>query len=969
MSKYIIIIFIFNLTSNTVIGQLTESWHTEYNGIGDFSDFYTCIATDTDGSVYMGGGTTAPGQNTNYLIEKRNTAGDLVWRRAYNAPGNGPDLVKDIVVKNNKVYVTGYGNNITVGNDFWTMCFAANGDSLWANLYNDAAFNQYDQANAIFVDDLGQVYVTGESDRDITGNSNDDYLTLKLSATGTVLWSQRYNGLGNATDRAQAIAVDASGNVFITGRSSNGADDDYATIKYNSAGALQWNEVYDNGGTDRAADLGMDNAGNIYVTGRRDNGTNDDFYTIKYNTSGGIVFFKIFDFVDDDRPEAIAVNGDGSFAVTGRSDISATALINWNYYTLKYDNAGTQLWAKTYNGTANNDDYALSVAMDAAGKVAVTGAADANSSATIINNTIVSILYNADGTAAWTKTHTGAGANNVGADIAINTDGNVWVAGNNEDSANQRDAVALMITPAGTQTPLVFAGGGDNTDNIRDIVIDASGNTYVTGYSVGKDTDRNMCLIKLNTAGDTLWTRSYTGTMYGSDDDAFALALDNANNVVIAGYVKNSISGSDITILKYNATGTQQWGATFDGLVHESDRAYDMAVDATNNIYVTGKTDIDATIVANDECFTAKYNATGTMLWSATYAGGTLGNERGKFILAAPSGSVYVCGRKHNGTDEDVLLIKYNSAGQQQWVVTYNGGSGNDEPLDMVIDANENIYITGSKETLLNSLNTDIFVLKYNSAGVSQWANVYGASANGIDASEAIVVDSDGNVFVNGYVDNDASAAINNDIITIKYNSTGAQQWIHTFSDNGLDNIGDDITINPNGKVFVCGHSNVGTAQNINYDIIVYSINSDGNTGITNSFALSDSSDVPNKMMWSGSNLYVAGSTWNGLEQRNKLVVKYDYVDAVGEFVNASNTISVWPNPASNEINIKSLAPMQEATINVYDSCGKKVFSKYKNQLSFLNISIETLPAGIYTISVMSQGSVINSQFIKTTYN
>ena len=99
----------------------------------------------------------------------------------------------------------------------------------WIARYNGAG-NFTDDPVAIAVDGSGNVYVTGES-------SGQGYATIKYNSAGEEQWVASYNGPGNGNDRAKAIAVDASGNVYVTGESlGRGTDIDYATIKYNSAG-------------------------------------------------------------------------------------------------------------------------------------------------------------------------------------------------------------------------------------------------------------------------------------------------------------------------------------------------------------------------------------------------------------------------------------------------------------------------------------------------------------------------------------------------------------------------------------------------------------------------------------------------------------------------------------------------------------------------------------------------------------
>src|SRR5207248_794868 len=125
--------------------------------------------------------------------------------------------------------------------------------------------NNTDQANAIAVDSAGNVYVTGLSFGSATGF---DYATVKYDTNGNQLWVQRYNGPGNNTDQANAIAVDSAGNVYVTGSSfGSGSSLDYATIKYDTNGNQEWLQRYNGpgNGSDAARAIAIDAASNVYV--------------------------------------------------------------------------------------------------------------------------------------------------------------------------------------------------------------------------------------------------------------------------------------------------------------------------------------------------------------------------------------------------------------------------------------------------------------------------------------------------------------------------------------------------------------------------------------------------------------------------------------------------------------------------------------------------------------------------------
>src|SRR6266542_3142458 len=157
----------------------------------------------------------------------------------------------------------------------------------WAKGYNGPG-NFSDQAFAIAIDGSGNVYVTGAS----FGSGTDyDDATIKYTASGTEEWVARYNGPGNLFDHPFAIAVDGAGNVYVTGRSiGSGTDFDYATVKYNAAdGAEDWVTRYNGpgNGADAARAIAIDGSGNVYVTGESFAGAETDYATIKYSQSPG----------------------------------------------------------------------------------------------------------------------------------------------------------------------------------------------------------------------------------------------------------------------------------------------------------------------------------------------------------------------------------------------------------------------------------------------------------------------------------------------------------------------------------------------------------------------------------------------------------------------------------------------------------------------------------------------------------
>ncbi|MGB2988690.1 MAG: SBBP repeat-containing protein, partial [Candidatus Zixiibacteriota bacterium] len=131
---------------------------------------------------------------------------------------------------------------------FFTLpLFAQSVDTAWVRRYNGPG-NSDDEAYAIAADGSGNVYVTGRS----RGSGTlYDYATIKHYPDGDTAWVRRYNGPVNSHDEAYAIAVDGSGNVYVTGLSvGSGTLYDYATIQYYANGDTAWVRRYNGPGND-----------------------------------------------------------------------------------------------------------------------------------------------------------------------------------------------------------------------------------------------------------------------------------------------------------------------------------------------------------------------------------------------------------------------------------------------------------------------------------------------------------------------------------------------------------------------------------------------------------------------------------------------------------------------------------------------------------------------------------------------
>lgn len=439
----------------------------------------------------------------------------------------------------------------------------------------------------------------------------------------------------------------------------------------------------------------------------------------------------------------------------------------------------------------------------------------------LISGTSFSAL-NAQINIQWQTRYTSAGSNvDRAEDMFVDGSGNVYVTGLGRGASGNFDYVTIKYDPAGTELwRTEYNGPGNSLDEAHAITVDALGNVYVTGWSYGgAGTGYDYGTVKYNSAGVQQWASRYTNTA-GGTDEAWDVGVDNAGNVFVTGSSDGAGTNSAAATVCYNLAGVQQFANRFEGAGGGIDAGYSIYVDAvTGDSYVAGYT-FQST--ANDfNYLTVKYNLAGVQQWATQYNSPDANYDEARAITVDASGNVYVTGYTQTLvlTNFDYGTVKYNSAGVQQWAMRYNGtGNDYDRANAIALDASGNVYVTG-KSVGAGSSAEDAFTIKYDNAGVSQWTARYNGPSNGYDEGKAIAVDAAGNVYITGY---SFTSGANNDYLTIKYDPSGTQEWLTRY--NGTGNNADQaaaIAVDGIGNVFITGLSR-GSGSNEDYETIKY---------------------------------------------------------------------------------------------------------------------------------------------------
>ncbi|MEP7157446.1 MAG: fibronectin type III domain-containing protein [Betaproteobacteria bacterium] len=761
-------------------------------GYGDPNLAKNAVAVDAAGNVYATG-TTTNGANVDFLTVKYNAAGVIQWRAITNGGGNSDDIAYAVAVDSaGNVVVTGSSQNGAF-TDYLTVKYDSSGVELWRAIMNGDG-NADDAAHAIAIDSTGNVFVTGAS---VNFNGNYDYVTVKYAPDGSELWRMPQDGASNANDMAVAMCMDAGGNVAVTGSSQSNARFDYVTVKYRTDSLQMWRRVMDGvtQGPDAAFDIACDSGGNTYVTGKSSSGDNFEFVTVKYgSTATGPELWRA---TTTPAPFftrnafAIAADAAGNVIVTGseRNSSLASGPGNPVHLTIKYNTTGAFQWSNALNSSGTGADIFSALAVDAAGNTYTSGF-DSGS-----NNLIV-VKFAPGGGELWRTTLTGVNGNSGAVLTSLRLDGvgNIIGAGI-RNNAGDNDFMVFKINSAGLLQ--WSASEGENTqvttsfasgaEGRNALVFDTSGNSYVAGQS-GISNTADFIVAKINATGAEQW-RTVVNGVAANTDRAFAVGVDAAGNVY-AGGDSLAASYTDFMTVKFNSAGIEQWRRQPGHAPNTSNTMRALVVDAAGNTIVTGA-------AAGKDFLTVKYDSAGTEQWRTTTGSAGNGVDSPVAMALDNAGNIVVTGRSFDGAVDSYLTVKFSPAGAELWRAVLDGTiNAPQQPFAMAVDAAGNVFITGDT------------TVKYDAAGVMQWQVRDSFRAYGISLAG----------------DGGATVAGANGLV-VRYDATGNERWRRAI--HGVLDVNDSIraiTVDIDGSVYIAGVN----SSDPNADYLVVKYDADG---------------------------------------------------------------------------------------------------------------------------------------------
>jgi hypothetical protein len=518
--------------------------------------------------------------------------------------------------------------------------------------------------------DSGNVYITGSilgsTALDTKAVTAQDMFIIKFNSSGTRQWTV-VNGPPTGFTYAQGngIAVDASGNVYVGGKTAYGPMDgltlvgtvDLFLTKYNSSGVRQW--TVDKGGA----------PGNSGMAG---------VYSLTLDASANIYFSGYTNLLPiDGQP------------MRGLTDIVVS----------KYDTAGAFQWTvENGSSTAPGSLKVRAMTTDAAGNTIVFGNTDVGINGQSLNGVTDYFLtkYDSNGTRQWTVLNGTVGGGASAEGIITDASNNIFIVGTIEGTAidsqarvGVRDYFLSKYNSSGVRQWTIEKGVANTQFSVNGVAVDSAGNIYTVGSNFGAAIDgqtlkgtQDLIITKFNSSGTRIWTVE-AGVTGGKLTPGKSIVIDSSDNIYIAGetnagFDSQTLKGiKDYYITKYTTAGARVWTIQ-NGVASATVSNPRLALDSAGNIFVVGNTDrgLDGQILKGvNDYFISKYDASGTRLWTKQ-SGASGGTTYVGDIKISSTGKIYVAGQTNRGIDGqslrgtvDFFVANYNTSGTRQWTV------------------------------------------------------------------------------------------------------------------------------------------------------------------------------------------------------------------------------------------------------------------------------------------------------------
>jgi hypothetical protein len=349
----------------------------------------------------------------------------------------------------------------------------------------------------------------------------------------------------------------------------------------------------------------------------------------------------------------------------------------------------------------------------------------------------------------WTKTF-GGDNDDAGYSVAQTTDGGYIITGFTKSlpfaSAGGADVYLIKTNSDGNCLWMrTFGGSGDDVGN--SVIQTIDGDYMITGYTKSYGAGcSDIYLIKTDSLGDTLWTKTFGGN---KEDIGYSVEQATDGGYIITGSTKSyGAGGMDVYLIKINSAGNTLWTKTFGGIANDAGHS---VVQTNDGGYAVAGW---ITFYGGnyEQVYFIKTDSLGDSLWTKNF-GGT-NNDAGYSVAQTTDGGYIITGwtTSYDAVREDVYLIKTDSVGDSLWTKTFGG-----EKYDggqSVAQTTDGGYIIAGYTNSFTTDNYDVWLIKTTGSGNKQWDKIFGTIYNHNDYGYSVRQTSDNGYIISGNITN-----------------------------------------------------------------------------------------------------------------------------------------------------------------------------------------------------------------------
>ncbi|MHA2253061.1 MAG: SBBP repeat-containing protein, partial [Candidatus Kariarchaeaceae archaeon] len=355
-----------NFSTSSDGAPIQEEWYRTWGGADE--EVGVNSATDKAGNIYIVGTTYESGmtgeEQMDMMLLKYDSSGLLIWSRIWDE--NQYDVGYAIALdSSDNIYLAGGTGRPDYVFDMVLVKYDSSGVLQWSRTWDEGGI---DIGLAITLDFSGNIYLAGNSFSQ--GSEGQHVVLVKYDSSGALQWSRHW--IAGGDDRCYAIGVDLSGNVYLTGETTEQDQmADIFLVKYNSLGGLQWTRNWGGNEYDTGYEIVLDTAGNIYIGGYTESygAGGPDMVLVKYDSSGVFQWYETWGGTNWDIGQGLALDSSGNIYLGGYTESYGAG--ETDMVLVKYDSSGTFQWYETWGGSMQ--DHCFTIALDSIGNIYLAG--------------------------------------------------------------------------------------------------------------------------------------------------------------------------------------------------------------------------------------------------------------------------------------------------------------------------------------------------------------------------------------------------------------------------------------------------------------------------------------------------------------------------------------------------------------------------------------------------------------------